>query len=225
MVLPETHPNLPFSFEHDFMPIGMIGQQPMLIAASSNLRVSSLPELIALAKKRPGELFFAGNTPGTVPSLTGEMLKQRAGINMTFVPYPGAAAALKDVAGGRISVIFESAAALEGAIHSGTLKLVAVGSEKHMSQFPDVPAAAETLPGFLATGWFALMARSGTPDEVVDRISRALLAALEDKELREKFAKLGTDATPMSPHELRIFVEQEKKNWIPVVRQTVAKAQ
>ncbi len=225
MVLPETHPKLPFSFDSDFVPIGMIGQQPMLVAVSSRFGVSTLPELIALAKKRPGELLFAGNTPGTVPSLTGEMLKRRAGIDMTFVSYPGAAAALKDVAGGQISVIVESTAGLLGAITGGTVKLVAVGSEGRMTQFPDVPTVAETLPGFRATGWFALMVRRGTPDEAVQKISRELRAALQDKILRENFAKLGTEATPMSPQELHDFVETERKNWIPVVRQTLVKAQ
>lgn len=225
MVLPETHPNLPFSFDRDFVPIGMIGQQPMLITASSRLGISTLPELIALAKKRPGELLFAGNTPGTIPTLTGEMLKRRAGIDMTFVPYPGAAAALKDVAGGRISVVVESAAGLLGGITGGTLKLLAVGSEQRMAQFPDVPAAAEILPGFRATGWFALMARRGTPGEVVQKISRELRTALQDKTLREKFAKLGTEATPMSPQDLHDFVEVEKRNWIPLVRRTLVKAQ
>lgn len=225
MVLPETHAKLSFSFERDFVPIGMIGQQPMLITASSRLGVSTLPELIALAKKRPGELLFAGNTPGTVPTLTGEMLKRRAGIEMTFVPYPGAMAALNDVAGGRISVIVESTAGLLGAITGGTVKLVAVASEQRMTQFPDVPAVAETLPGFRATGWFALMARRGTPDEIVQKISRELRTALQDKTLREKFAKLGTEATPMSPQELHDFVEVEKRNWIPLVRQTLVKAQ
>lgn len=225
MVLPETHPKLSFSFDRDFVPIGMIGQQPMLIAVSSRLGVSTLPELIALAKKRPGELFFAGNTPGTVPTLTGEMLKRRAGIDMTFVSYPGAAAALKDVAGGNISVIVESTAGLLGSITGGTIKLVAVGSEKRMPQFPDVPTAAETLPGFRATGWFALMARRGTPDEVVQKISGELRTALRDKKLRENFAKFGTEATPMSSQELQDFVEAEKKNWAPLVRETLVKAQ
>lgn len=224
MVLPELHPKLPFSFVRDFVPIGMIGQTPMLIAASAQVGISSLSELIALAKKKPGELFYAGNTPGTVPMLTGEMLGQRAGIDMTFVPYPGAAAALKDIAAGRISVIFESPAALEGAISGGTLKALAVGSEERMPRFPDVPTAAETLPGFRATGWFALMARSGTPDAVVQKLSRELRTALDNKDLREKFAKLGTQATPMTPQELQSFIEAEKKNWLPVIRQSVAKA-
>lgn len=225
MVLPVTHPHLPFSFERDFVPIGMIGQQPMLIAVSPLLGVSSLADLIALAKKRPGEILYAGNNRATVPSLTGDMLKQRAGIDMRFVPYPGFAAALTDLIGGRISVVIESPAALTGAIQNGSAKLLAVASAKRMPQFPDVPTVAETLPGFEATGWFVLFARAGTPDAIVQKLSRALHAALEDAELRQKLAKLGTDATQMSPSELHAFIAREQMAWLPVVRQAGLKAE
>jgi tripartite-type tricarboxylate transporter receptor subunit TctC len=104
MVLPQTHPHLPFDFHRDFVSIGMIGTQPLLIAVSPRLGVSSLPELIALAKKQPGKILYAGNTPGSLPALTGDMLKQSAGIDMTFVAYPGFTAGLTDLKGGRISV-------------------------------------------------------------------------------------------------------------------------
>ena len=224
MVLPETQAKLPFNFERDFVPIGMIGKQPMLITVSPKLGVSTLAELIALAKKRPGEILYAGNTPGTVPTLTGEMLKQRAGIDMTFVPYPGAAAALKDLVGGQISIVIESGAGLTGAIQGGSVKLLAVASDKRVPQFPDVPTVAETLPGFEATGWFASLARAGTPDAIVQKVSRELRASLADAVLREHFAKLGTEPAPMSPPELRAFIEREKKSWIPVIRESGLKA-
>jgi tripartite-type tricarboxylate transporter receptor subunit TctC len=217
-VLPVTHPKLPFSFSRDFVPIGMIGQQPMLIAVSPQLGVSSLAELVALAKRKPGELLYAGNTPGTVPSLTGDMLKQRAGIDMTFVPYPGFAAALKDVMGGRVSVVIESPAAMAGALQSGAVKLLAVASARRMPQYLDVPTVAETIPAFEATGWFCLLARAGTPDAIVQKISRELRAALADGDLQQKFAKFGTDATQMSPAELHAFIEREQRIWVPVVR-------
>jgi tripartite-type tricarboxylate transporter receptor subunit TctC len=224
IVLPETHANLPFKFERDFVPIGMIGKQPMLVAVSPKLGVSTLPELIALAKKRPGEILYAGNTPGTVPTLTGDMLKQRAGIDMTFVPYLGTAVALKDLMGGQISIVIDSVSGLAGAIQSGSVKLLAVASDKRLPQFPDVPTVAETLPGFEATGWFALLARAGTPDAIVQKISRELRASLADAGLKEQFAKLGTEPAPMSPPELRTFMQREEKLWLPVVRQADLRA-
>ena len=143
MVLPQTHPHLPFDFHRDFVPIGMIATQPLLITAAPALGVSTLPELIALAKKEPGKILYAGNTPGTIPALTGEMLKQRAGIDITFVSYPGVTAALTDLGGGRISVVIESMSALAGAIQGGTVKLLAVASDKRLPQFPDVPTVAK----------------------------------------------------------------------------------
>src|SRR5580658_2380078 len=205
MVLPQTHPHLPFDFHRDFVPIGMIATQPMLITAAPALGVSTLPELIALAKKEPGKILYAGNTPGTIPALTGNMLKQRAGIDITFVSYPGVAAALTDLSGGRISVVIESMSALAGAIQGGTVKLLAVASDKRLPQFPDVPTVAETLPGFVATGWFALLARTGTPEPIVQTLNGVLRASLADPGLQKKFIDLGTLAAPMSLEEMQAF--------------------
>jgi tripartite-type tricarboxylate transporter receptor subunit TctC len=218
MVLPQTHRHLPFDFHRDFVAIGMIGTQPLLVAASPSLGVSSLPELIALAKKQPGKILYAGNTPGTLPALTGVMLEQRAGIEMTFVPYPGYAAGLTDLKGGRISVIFESMSALAPAVQDSSVKLLAVASEQRLPQLPDVPTVAETLPGFVATGWLALLARAGTPDAIVQTLATALRDSLADPELKKKFAALATSPTPMSPDEMQAFIAHEEKNWIPVVR-------
>jgi tripartite-type tricarboxylate transporter receptor subunit TctC len=225
MVLPITHPHLPFDFHRDFVPIGMIGTQPMLITVSPKLGVSTLPELIALAKKEPGKILYGNNTPGTIPALTGLMLNQRAGIDMTFVSYPGVAAALTDLNGGRISVVIESMSALAGAIQSGSVKLLAVASEKRLPEFADVPTVAETLPGFVATGWFALLARAGTPDAIVQKVNTALRASLADPGLQEQFTKLGTLATPMSPDQMQAFIAREEKNWIPVVEKAGLTAQ
>ncbi len=218
MVLPQTHPHLPFDFHRDFVDIGMIGTQPLLIAVSPKLGVSTLPELIALAKKEPGKILYAGNTPGTLPALTGDMLKQKAGIDLTFVPYPGYAAGLTDLKGGRISVIIESLSAQAPAVQDGSVKLLATASEQRLQQFPDVPTVAETLPGFVATGWLALLARTGTPDLVVQTLSTALRASLADPSLQKKFADLATLPAPMSPAEMQAFIAREEKNWIPVVQ-------
>ncbi len=107
--------------------------------------------------------------------------------------------------------------ALAGAIRGGTVKLLAVASGKSMPQFPDVPTVAETLPGFVATGWFVLLARTATPDPIVQKLNGVLLASLADPGLQKKFVDLGTLAAPMSPEEMQAFIAREEKNWIPVV--------
>lgn len=224
MVLPQTH-KLPFSFDRDFVPVGMIGKQAMLIAVSPALGVATLPQLIELAKKRPGEILYGGNNLGTVPSLTGDMLKQRAGIDMTFVPYPGTAAALADLRGGRISMFIESVAGLASAIQDGTVKILAVSSKERLPQFPDVPTVAETLPGFEAIGWFGLLARAGTPDAIVQKVSGDLRASLSDAGVREKFARLGTIPAPMSPPDMRAFMRRELNSWLPVIRRAGLKGE
>jgi tripartite-type tricarboxylate transporter receptor subunit TctC len=146
------------------------------------------------------------------------MLEQRAGIEMTFVPYPGYAAGLTDLKGGRISVIFESMSALAPAVQDSSVKLLAVASKQRLPQLPDVPTVAETLPGFVATGWLALLARAGTPDAIVQTLATALRDSLADPELKKKFADLATLPTPMSPDEMQAFIAHEEKNWIPVVQ-------
>lgn len=219
VISPEIQPKFPIDFEKAFAPVGIVGETPMTIAVASVLGVSSLPELIALAKKRPGEIMFAGNNRGAFPHLTGELLKSRAEIDLRFIPYPGAAAALRDALGGRISVMIESPSAIPGAFQAGSeLKAVAVTAPKRLSTFPDVPTVSETLPGFVAVGWFALLTPAGTPDEVVGKVSRDLNAVFRQPAVIRRFEELGALVRPMSRHETAQFIRRERDMWRPVIK-------
>jgi tripartite-type tricarboxylate transporter receptor subunit TctC len=220
VVLPETQAQLPFSFDRDFVPLGLIGEQPFVIAASNALNISTLAEFIALAKQRPGELMYAANYTGTLPHLVGEYFRHRSGIDMTFVPYTrGARAALTDIMGGRVSMIIESLPALSGAIQGQIVKPLAVSSPRRLPQFPDLPTITETIPGFVAQGWFVLLAPAGTPPEIVQKASSDLRTVLGEPELQQKFASQGTFVHPMSGTELAAFVRSEQEMWKPIVRQ------
>src|SRR5947199_5418761 len=129
VILPVTQPKMPVNFDKDFVPIGLISESPMIIAVSPALGVNSLGEFIALAKRKPGQILYAANNRGSFPNLAGEFFRSRAGIDLTFVPYPGAAAGLRDVMGGRVSAIIEGPSALGSAIRQGALKALAVTSE------------------------------------------------------------------------------------------------
>ena len=219
IVMPEMFPSLPFDLMRDFVRIGFVAEQPFVIAASSSLGISSLPELVELSKKRPGQLNYAANARGTLPHLTAERVRTQTGADLTYIPYPGAAAGLQDLAGGRISVIVEGLGPLMGAIQGNAIRPIAVSSLRRLTNFPDWATVAETIPGFIATGWFALMAPAGTPESIVIKVNRDLRTVVENPEVKQRFQGLGTFARPMSPEETTDFVSREREAWKLVVKQ------
>lgn len=220
LVLPVTQ-HLSFDLNHALLPIGQLGEQPFVIGVAPSLGVNTLPELIALAKSKPGEILYAAAGRGSMPHLASELLRSRADIDIGFVPYPSTSQAVQDIVGGRISVIFESMSALEGPIKAGWIKPIAVTSAQRLPNFPDIPTAAETINGYRANGWFVLMARAGTPDTIVQKLNRDLRIVLGQHELREKLAKLGTYVHPMSAPETAQFIETEQKLWQPIARKSI----
>jgi len=219
VVMPEMFPNLPFDLTRDFVRISLVADQPLTIAVAPSLGVNSIDELVALSKNKPGEILYAANARGTLPHLTAERLRMQTGANLTHIPYPGAAAGLQDLAAGRISMIIESLGSLMGAVQGGIIKPIAVTSAKRVPAFPNVPTVAETLPGFTATGWFALMAPAGTPEPIVAKLNRDVRTAVESPEVTKRFQDLVTYARPMSPEETTAFVKSEREAWQAVVKQ------
>jgi tripartite-type tricarboxylate transporter receptor subunit TctC len=220
VALPGTAANLPIEVPRDFLPIGYMGGSPMFISAAPALGVGNLAELIALAKKRPGEITYGTNGPGRLTHLTGELLQSRAGIKLLMVPYSGGTAqVLNDIMGGRIALALDAYSGVAGAIEAGTVKPLAVASLQRMPNFPNLPTAAETLPGFVASGWQTLVAPVGTPERIVSKISDDLRTALADPQTRSKLATLGRDAPPMSPAEATAFIHGEQRMWAPILQQ------
>jgi tripartite-type tricarboxylate transporter receptor subunit TctC len=201
----------------DFVPIGFVGESPMIIGASPSLGVDSLPELISLTKRRPGEINLAVLTRGGLPHLTGEWLRSASGADLTLIHYPGAPQALTDVMGGRVHLAIESLPAFSGAISGGSLKALAVASAQRLPNLPDLPTVAETIPGFIAIGWMALMAPPGTPDPIAHKVSDDLRAVLAQPDLKARFAELGTYVRPMAPGELKEFIRDQQRTWKPVI--------
>jgi tripartite-type tricarboxylate transporter receptor subunit TctC len=219
VILPETQPKLPVDFDRDFVPIGLISESPMIIAVAPALGVDTLAQFITLAKKRPGDIFYAANNRGSFPHLAGEFFRHRAGTDLTFVPYPGAAAALKDVMGKSISMIIEGPSALSGALQGGAIKALAVTSTTRLPNFPDVPTVAETIPDFRVVAWFALMARAGTPHSIIQKVSMDLQAILNQAAVRERFETLGVYPLPKSPAETTEFIQSERQLWRSVIKE------
>src|SRR4029077_5282336 len=183
LTLPGRAPNLPLVLPRDFIPIGFTFDQPMSIGVSPTLGVNTLPELIALAKTKPGTISYSVAGVGRMTHLTGELLQIRADIKLMMVPYTGGASqALSDIIAGRISMIVEGYAGMSGIYQAGSLKALAVGSAQRVAGVPDIPAVAEFLPGFVAAGWQVVVAPNGTPDAIVNKVSVDLRQALTKPE-------------------------------------------
>lgn len=225
IVMPEMFPTLPVNIFNNFTSIGFVAEQPFVIGVAPSLGVNSVAEFVALSKRKPGEINYAANLRGTLPSLTAERFRAETGADLTFIPYPGAAAGLQDLMGGRISMIVEGLGTLMGGIQSGALKPLAITSLKRLANFPDIPTVAETVPGFLATGWFSLAAPAGTPEAIVRKVNQDLKAAVENPETRKKLEDLATFIRPMSPEETTAFVHSEQNAWSATVRKVGFAAQ
>lgn len=223
IALPELQANFPVDVVRDYVPIGYVGEHPMVIAASTDLGVNTLPELLALAKKRKGELNIAAGNRGSILHLTAEWLRIAGGIDATLLHYPAASQAIADVLGGRVHIMIDAITSMRGAIDSGKIKPLAVATKKRLYNFPDLPIVADTLPGFEAMGWFALMAPPGTPAPLAAKISADLRTVLARAELQKRFEDLGTYIRPTTPEELTAFIVEQQQIWRPVIAETAKK--
>lgn len=222
---PGVPANLPVQVPRDFLPIGFVTQQPMFIAVSPKLGISTLPELIARAKKQPGEISYATTGIGRITHLTMELLQVRAGIKLQMIPYAGGPTqALSDLIAGRVAIVLDGYSGLAAGWQGGSLKGIAVATTERLPEFPDLPTVAETLPGFFAGGWNVLLAPLGTPEAIMRKVSADLRTALDDKEVKAKLAGLGAYVQPMSPDALTAFIQEQQRVWKPVA-EAVAAAQ
>lgn len=220
VTLPGLQANLPLEVPRDFVPAGFVALQPFFLSVVSSLGAKTLPEFIAFAKGKPGELSYAATGRGTLSHLTGEALQQRAGIKLLMVPYLGGTPqALNDVISGRVPMVIDAYPPLLGALQAGAIRALAVGSTKRLPDFPDLPTVAETLPGFSPGGWLALVAPVGTPDAIVRKLSDDLREAVLDPTTRTKLETTGNYPNPMSPSELLAFIQAEQKSWKPVLEE------
>jgi tripartite-type tricarboxylate transporter receptor subunit TctC len=226
VAIPGTADNLPIQVPRDFTPVGYLGGAPMFIGAAPWLGVNTLPELIAMAKQKPGELSYGVNGIGRLTHLTGELLQSRAGIKLLMVPYSGGTAqVINDMMGKRVALVFDAYSGIAGAVAAGNVRALAVASAVRMADLPDLPAAAETLPGFEAVGWQALVAPSATPEGIVRKANADLIKAMSDPDTHKRLADLGRDERAMSPPELLAFIQGEQQKWAPIVAQIAAQTQ
>jgi tripartite-type tricarboxylate transporter receptor subunit TctC len=224
IVLPETQASFAFNVARDFVPIGFVGDQPLVVTVAPSLGVNTFPELIALAKKKPGELTAAAGLAGSALHLAAEWMKSAAGVDFTIIHYPAVPQGLADLIGGRIQFTVDSMSGVAGAWRGGQVKVLAVASARRLPNFPDLPTVNETLPGFVASGWLAMVAPPKTPEAIAGKVSADLRTVLAKPEVRERMQDLGTYPVPMSPSDLAAFIESQQKTWQPVIAEVGIKS-
>ena len=221
---PHIYKSMPFDAARDLVPITNVATGPQVIAVNTSVPAKDLRELIALAKASPGKVNFGSAGVGTQTHLAAENFLYSAGVEMTHVPYKGESAAITDLMGGQIQVATPNLGAAINLIKDGKLRALAVTSRDRSTQLPDVPAAAEVLPGFENAGWFGLMAPAGTPADVIDRIYRDSAKVLLSEEFRGKLAQQGMMPVANSPADFGAAIRDESARWAKVVQQRGLKA-
>ncbi|MGQ0565801.1 MAG: Bug family tripartite tricarboxylate transporter substrate binding protein [Gemmobacter sp.] len=207
----------PYDPVADFAPVSLLVVVPNVLAVNPELPVTTVQELIDLAKKDPGVLAYASSGNGTPLHLSGELFKAMAGVDILHIPYKGSGPALTDVLGNQVPVIFDNLPSSSGHITSGTLRALGVTTKDRAPSFPDLPAIAETLPGYETYTWNALFAPAGTPPEAVARLNAAAVATMADPAVAARMAEFSATIVASTPDELAAHVAAEVAKWTPVV--------
>ena len=222
---PTFFPKLPYDPVKDFAPVTQLVFVPLVMVAHPSLGVKTLPELIALARQRPGKINYASIGNGTPHQLSMEWFKAMSGTFMTHIPYKGVAPALADLVAGQVDVMFTGTSSAAPYVRQGKLVPLAVSSAKRQPSFPDTPAVAE-VPGlaeFDFMTWYGVATPAGTPRETVLRLQREIAAALNQPDVKERLASLGVVGAPSTPEEFGAFMRKESASLARLVRLTGVK--
>ena len=208
----------------DFTPISFLASTPNVLIVNKQLGVSNLHELIELAKAKPNQLTFGSSGVGTSLHMSGELLKEMAGIHIRHIPYKGRAQSLPDLVSGRISMLFDNLSSSLALIKAGEVQALGVTTLKRSPAAPDIPTFAEQgLPGFEAVSWFSLMAPANLPPAIQKRLNRATFQALESQGVKNRLLAVGLEPAPGSTQELSKLIASESRKWSRVVIQSGAK--
>ncbi len=210
---------MPFSPEKDFVAVSGVAAGPQIVAVNPGFAAKSIRELIALAKAKPKSITFGSAGVATQTHLAGENFFYAAGIDVVHIPYKGEGPALSELIGGQIQLVMPNLAAAIGFVTQGKLRALAVTSRERIAQLPDVPAVAETLPGFENVGWFGWMFPAGTPKSLVDKVHQDTVKALQSPDIRGRFEQLGMAPLLSSPAELAKKIKDESAHWAKIVRE------
>ena len=223
---PHLLPKLSYDAAKDFIPVTELARVPNLLVSSPTVPVRNVQELIALAKAKPGSLFYASPGNGSSGHLAGELFKSLAGVDIVHVPYKGAAESVQDLISGRVHIMFDTLAQGGALAKAGKINALAVTSARRHPSFPDFPTMSESgFPGWDTGPWFGLAVKAGTPDEIVKRLQTEAAKALASPAVRERLVALGATPVASTPDEFSAFIKVESTRWGKLIKDVGIKAE
>jgi len=214
-----------YRINEDLAPVALIGDSPLALMVSPSLGVSSLKELIAHAKAKPGAINFGSSGQGSTGQLAAELFRTMAGVDLTHVPYKGALPALVAVVSGEIQMLVSALSSGHAFIKTGQVRALGVTGAKRVPALPDVPAIAEVLPGYEANSWYAVLTRAGTPPALVQRLNQASAQATSSPETRARLVAASVDPVTLTPEALGAKINRDYERWGKVVKAAGVKVQ
>jgi tripartite-type tricarboxylate transporter receptor subunit TctC len=212
------YPNMGYDPVADFAPVTLMCLYPNIMAVSNNSPDHSVQDYIARAKANPGKVTYCSSGVGTSLHLCGELFKRMAGVELAHIPYRGAGPALNDLIPGRVDAIFANFPSTLPYVQNGQLRGLAVTTAQRQPEVPNLPAIAEIVPGYDVSSWFALFVSAKTPPEMVERLNRDAVAALNHPATKERYAQLGARVVGSTPAALAAHLKAEMERWGPVIK-------
>ena len=218
-VNPSLNPKLPYNPHKDFAPVALVARSFYIVVVNPKSSIRSIADLIAAAKADPDKLAYGTFGTGTSAHLAGELFKNMAGVNLTMVPYKGAAAGITDLIGGQIHVMFTTVASAASLIAAGQLRAIAVTSAERSPAFPQLPTVAEAgVPGYEAESWYGLFAPAGTPAAVIDRLNKSAATAVQSEAFKKLAVNEGLILVARPPEVFEQYVRGEEERWRKLIQ-------
>ena len=224
-IAPNLFAKLPFSVSRDLTPVALIGNSPLAVMVHPSVAAYSTKDLLALAKAKPGAINYGSSGQGGTGHLATELLGMMAGVKMTHVPYKGAGPALIGLVGGEIELMISGLASGLAYIRQKQVRALSVTSAKRLPQVPDVPTVAETVPGYEAGSWYAILTRAGTSRAIIDKLNREVAIAVNSPDVNAKLVAGGVDPEVLTPEQLAVKIRAETERWGKVVKAAGIKPQ
>ncbi len=218
ILLPLTRANMPYDGVRELAPVSLLASTDYILSVHPSLPVKTVKDLIVLAKARPGQISFSSSGPLGLSHLAGELIKQRANVDMLHVPYKGGGAAALAILGGEVSLMIGTAPSVIPHAQTGRLRLIATAGKQRSTALPDLPTISETLPGIVITSWYGLQVPAGTPRDIIARLNTIIVKDVATERVAQRIVRSGLEPLTSSPEQFSAYIKEQLATWGKVLQ-------